>query len=187
MLRLWVKKCFLTFRENPPRFCLCLLPLVLSQGTAENLLYILPSGINKILLSLLFSRLNSPSHRFLIEKWSRPLIIFVALCWALSRMSMSLLYCRAQNWTQDSTCGLISAEEGVRITSPDLLAVLCLMQCRMPFALSTTRERCWLMVNMVSTSSAPVPSLSADLLFTCKFDREKTGLAFYHGGHLTNY
>ncbi|GAB0193852.1 mitochondrial enolase superfamily member 1 [Grus japonensis] len=47
-------------------------------------------------------------------------------------ISMSLLYWGAQNWTQLSRCGLTSAEQMERITSLNLLAMLCLIQPRIP-------------------------------------------------------
>lgn len=48
---------------------------------------------DKISLSLLFYRLSSPSSLIhLYVRCSSPLIILVALCWTLSRMSMFLLY-----------------------------------------------------------------------------------------------
>ena len=53
-------------------------------------------------LSLLFSRWNRPSSLSLslYEKCSSLLIIFVALCWSCSSMSVSLLHWGAQNWTE---------------------------------------------------------------------------------------
>ncbi|KAK4810782.1 hypothetical protein QYF61_008754, partial [Mycteria americana] len=67
----------------------------------------------------------------------------------------------AQNWIQSSRCSLTSAEERGRITSLDLLAILCLMQPRIPLALAA-RAHCWLMFNLVSTRTPR--SFSARLL-----------------------
>jgi len=90
-------------------FSLCPLPLVLSLGTTEKILG--PSSwyppfrylctLMRSLLSLLFSRLNSPSSLSpsLDVRCSRPLVILVAFHWTLSIMSMSLVYSRALNWT----------------------------------------------------------------------------------------
>ncbi|KAK4832342.1 hypothetical protein QYF61_021871 [Mycteria americana] len=115
-----VQKCFLMFRGNLLCFRLCPLPLVLSPGTnARSLapfslhppfkyLYILMRSIP----GLLFSRLNNPRSLSLSaqERCSKPfIIIFMALYWTHSSMSMSRLYCGAQNWTQHSRCGLTSA------------------------------------------------------------------------------
>jgi len=86
----------------------------------------------KIPLSLLFSRLNSPSTLSfcLYVRCSKPSVILMALSWPCPNMSMSLLYWGAQSWTQYSRC-LTSAEWRGRITSLDLLAALLLMQPRM--------------------------------------------------------
>lgn len=53
-------------------------------------------------LNFFFSRLNSPcSFRlFSYGRYSTPLVIFVALCWACSHVSMVLSYWGVQNWTQ---------------------------------------------------------------------------------------
>lgn len=60
--------------------------------------------IDKITLSLLFSRLSSPSSFSLssYDKHSSLFIFFVALCWTCTTLSMSLLYWGVQNWTQHS-------------------------------------------------------------------------------------
>jgi len=54
-----------------------------------------------------FSRLNSPRplSPSSFRRSSRPLSIFVALCWTLCRRLMSFLNWEAQNWTQYSRCG----------------------------------------------------------------------------------
>ena len=61
--------------------------------------------IDKIPLSLLFSRLSCPSSLSLssCERCSSALI-FVALHWTCSGKSMSLLYWGAQHWTQHTSC-----------------------------------------------------------------------------------
>lgn len=60
--------------------------------------------------------------------------LHLSAIWALSGTSMSLLYWGSQSWTQQSKCGLRSAEERGRITSLPLLPILCLRQPRMPLA-----------------------------------------------------
>lgn len=52
-------------------------------------------------LSILFSRQNSPGSPsfYSQEKCSSMLILLVTLCWTPSRMSISLLYWVAQDWT----------------------------------------------------------------------------------------
>lgn len=44
---------------------------------------------------------------------SKPLIIAVTLCCALSSVSMSLLHWGPQNWIQGPSCGLSSAEYSI--------------------------------------------------------------------------
>lgn len=120
--------------------------LVLSSPlSAEVLLH-----INKIPLFLLLPRLKGPCSLSLsshMRCW-RPLITFDALFWT---MSMCVSHWGAQTWT------LHPREGPHRITSPKLLAALCLMQPRM-----ASRTHCWLMVNEVSNSRA----FSARLLLT---------------------
>ncbi|KAK4809169.1 hypothetical protein QYF61_006427 [Mycteria americana] len=65
--------------------------------------------------------------------------------------SVSLLYWGAQNWTQHPRCGLTSAELRGRITFLELLAVLYLMQPRIPLAFCAARAHYWLMFNLVPT------------------------------------
>ena len=85
-------------------FRLCLLPLVVSLGTTEKNLSLLPSvryfktWIGSP-LSLLFSRLKSQCALSLssYESCFEPLITFVALCWSYSSMLMSLLHWGAQH------------------------------------------------------------------------------------------
>lgn len=79
--------------------------LILSPGTIENSSLIFPPSqqvfthIDKILLSLLFFRLNSPSSLCLSSyiRCSHSIVIFVVLCWTRSSMSVHLLSCVAQH------------------------------------------------------------------------------------------
>jgi len=68
------------------------------------------------------------------KRCSSPFIILMALHWTLSSMSISVLYCEAQNWTQYSRCGLTCTEQRGRITSLNLLTTLIFMQLRIPLA-----------------------------------------------------
>ena len=89
-------------------FNLCTLPLVLSLGTTEKSLS--PSSsfllarylytLMRFLLSLLFSRLNSPCspRDFSYDKCCSPLIIFMALHWTLSCTRKPRTGCGAQMW-----------------------------------------------------------------------------------------
>ena len=145
-------------RGNLPCFNLCPLPLSLPLDTTEKshipnslhfpfrYLYILMRSLPRVLSS----RLNSPSSLSLSLELRRfsPLIILVALCWTFSGMAMSVLYWEAQNWTQDSRCGIISVEWRGSITSLDLLAILCLRQLRISYSFFATRTHWWLMVNL---------------------------------------
>lgn len=77
-----------------------------------HLLYTFPSAIYKIDQmhsepSLLWAKWSQLSQPF-SERWSRFLIIFVALQWTLFRSSTCLLYWGAQNCTQYSRCSLTS-------------------------------------------------------------------------------
>lgn len=80
-------------------------------------------------LNLLFSRLNS--HSSLIcysqERCYSLFIILVTLCWILYSMSMFLWYRGTQNWTQYFRFSLTSAEYKRKITSLNLMMILCLM------------------------------------------------------------
>ena len=71
-------------------------------------------------------------------------------------MSMSLLYCGSQKCTQHSRCGLTSTEWRGRI-SFHLLAILCPMQPRLPFAFFARANFC-LTLTWVSTRT-PAPFL----------------------------
>ena len=109
---------------------------------------------------LFFSRLNSPSALSLssYDRCSSPLINSPAFHWTSSSMSMSLS-CRAQNWTWNSRCVLPDRQRG-RITSPDVLAMLCLFQPRRLLAAVAKRARCWLMVSL-SAVAFPTRLLSS--------------------------
>lgn len=89
--------------------------------------------IRNVTPNLLFTRLNHPSSLSLFSQGSgsSPLMIFVAIYWTLSSMSVSLFYQGVQNWTQNSMCDLTRAEERAKITYFNLLAMLLQMQPRM--------------------------------------------------------
>lgn len=118
-------------------FHLCPLPFVLSVGTTEKSgsLFSIPSHHVFIIHivgfppSLLFSMLNSSSslslYSYVIH--FKPLIIFMALHWTHSSLSMSLLYWVDQTWSQHSSRGLTRAEQRGMITSLNLLAILFLI------------------------------------------------------------
>lgn len=91
---------------------------------------LLPVG--KILLNLLFCRLNGPSALGLSshERGSSPLTVFLSLCWTCSRKSVFFFHWGDQNWTQYPRCGLARAERRGRITSIDLLVALVPVQFR---------------------------------------------------------
>lgn len=55
--------------------------------------------IEMIPLNLLFSSLNSPFSLSSCDRYSSPLVFFVALRWTCTSISMSLLYWGIQNWT----------------------------------------------------------------------------------------
>jgi len=95
-------------------------------------------------LSPLFLKLNSPRALSLpsFRRCSNPFIIFVALCWTLSRRSLSPLNCGAQNWTQCSRCGLKGAQQRGRITSLALLATLFLMHSGIPLPFLASKAHC---------------------------------------------
>ena len=99
-------------------------------------------------LKLTLPRLTSP--RFLSlsssEKCSWPIITFVTLCWTCFSMSVSFSHWGGENWTQQSSCALTSAEQRGRITSFGLLSTLFLMQPRLVWAPFTVRVHCWLMI-----------------------------------------
>jgi len=93
------EKVFPDVQKEPPVFGLCPLPLILLLGTTVKSLS--SSSLHspsifvytaEILLSLLFSRLNSPSSLSLSsqERCSTPFSIFVGLHWTFSSSSVSL-------------------------------------------------------------------------------------------------
>lgn len=67
-----------------------------------------------------------------ISRWTFTVFKDWAFLWTLSCMSTPLLKWEAQSWQQCSRCGLPSAIKR-RITSLQLLAILCLKQPRMVF------------------------------------------------------
>lgn len=81
--------------------------------------------ITKIPLSLLLSRLKSPSFLSLTHRREAqsPSLIFMDLCCTRSSSSMSLLFWGAQNWSQNFSYGspVLSRKEGTLI----LLAAPC--------------------------------------------------------------
>lgn len=85
--------------------------------------------LHKILLSLLFSRPNSPSSLSLslYYRCSSGLVTFVALHWTNSSMSMSFLCWEAQKRTQHSRCvsAVLSRGEG----SPFSISWWCSSSC----------------------------------------------------------
>lgn len=101
-------KVFLTFRQNFLCFSLCPLPLVLLWDTTRKSLgpsslcppfkyfYTLTISPLSLLLSMLNGSLSLSSYGWC----SSPFIIFVALSWTLSSMSISHLCWEGHNWTQ---------------------------------------------------------------------------------------
>lgn len=64
-----------------------------------------------------FFRMKSPSS-FSFSSQERCFNLFnnfVAICWTISALSMSLFYWGAQNWTQESSCGLSSSDVGMML------------------------------------------------------------------------
>lgn len=108
------KKYFFTFRGNLLCFGLCPLPLVLALGNAEKK----PDSVlsacflhvfiltEKIPLTLLQAELSQVSQPFLIREMLQTPQLWWA-SWALSSMSISLLYVSPK--TEDSRCGLTGA------------------------------------------------------------------------------
>lgn len=94
--------------------------------------------IDKNPLNHLFCRLSSPSCVSLSskERCTSPLVIFVALRWDHS--CLSLLYWGAWKWVQPCRC--VSPALRERLTFLDLLAMLCLRQVRMPLGFCAVRE-----------------------------------------------
>ena len=86
-------------------FSLCPLTLVLSLGNTEKSLA--PSPLHSA-TRYLYTQMRFPPEPSLLQteqlifsykRCSRPLITFMALCWTLSSVCMSLLWARVQNWT----------------------------------------------------------------------------------------
>lgn len=131
-----VLKCFPVFRWNLMCSNLHPLPLVLSvhsthHGEESCSLVFSDShhvftDVSKVLLTLLFPRLNSHSSLSFCsyKRGSCALIIFVSLRGTCSAKSISAFYWGAQNWTPNSRGGLTRAEQRGRTTPLDFLATL---------------------------------------------------------------
>lgn len=97
--------------------------------------------------------LNSSGSLSLSSKvrCSSPLRIFMSFCWTLLATFVFLLHWGAPNWTQCSRYGLTSAERRGRITALHLLAMLCLMQPKIPLAFFAEGHTSMFMFKEVST------------------------------------
>lgn len=101
-------------------FSLCPLALFLSVGTTEKNLSVSSQipftrhlyTFMRHPLSLLFSRVNRPSSLKVssYKRSSSSFTVFIVLHWTQISNSVSFLYWRTQNWTQDSRIRLTSAE-----------------------------------------------------------------------------
>ena len=97
------------------------------------------------------------------ERCSGAFVLFLALCWTLSSMCLSLLYWGAKNQTKCLRGSITSAWERGRITFHALLPELLLMQPRTPpSVLLVARAHCWLTVDLVRTGTSQ--AFSANLL-----------------------
>lgn len=100
--------------------------------------------ISKIPLSLLLSRLKSPSFLSLTHRREAqsPSLIFMNLCCTHSSSSMSFLFWGAQNWSQYFSYGspALSRKEGTLV----LLAAHCLIQLRRVVAFCHNTAGCCL-------------------------------------------
>jgi len=74
---------------------------------------------------------------------------------SLPHLHVSLVLGSPQLNATDQTC-LSRAEMRGRIPSPDLLAMLCLMQPRTLLDISDAKTHCQLMVNLISTRTPQV-------------------------------
>ena len=68
----------------------------------------------------------------------------------------------AQTWAQHCRHGLTSTEQRGRVTSLQLLAMLCPVQPRVPLSVFVKRAPCWLLFSLVSTGTSG--AFSATLL-----------------------
>lgn len=154
------EKCFLMFRGNLPHFSLCPLPLVLLLGTSGKSSTFFPLSlevliyIGKILSEYFFPGLNR----------ERVLQSLHHLCGlGLFIMSTSLLYWRAQNWTQySSTAGLTSSAQRGRISSQSAETFLFM---NLRILLAFFAARIWFMFNHMSTRI--LRSFSAKIFPVC--------------------
>lgn len=119
---------------------------VLSLGVTEKSLappsFLLPSSCShtwlRPCLSLLFSRLNSPSSLCLpsYDRCSHSIIIFMGLCWTCCSTSVNLLFWGAQH----SRCVLPGLSKGEEYFPPTYQQY-CL------WVIFVTRAYCWLMAD----------------------------------------
>ena len=148
--------CLLSSHWAPPRTVwLCLL-------TPSHQVFVY---VDKILLS--FSRLNSPGsfNHSSLDRFSSPLTIIVALCWAHSSTSMSLL---TGHSTADVASPVLKREGSA--PSLDLLEMLFLMQAWRLLAFFAARSPCWLVVSFLSARTPrafPARLLSSRLASAC--------------------
>ena len=125
------------------------------------LLCSLPSGLFFALmrcpLSLLVPRLNSPSSLSLSseERCCSALMIFTAVCWALSSTCLSLCFWGTQKRARCSGCGITSAKWRGRLT---FLTSVLLTQPRTRLVFLVARARCWLPVSLVPTGTCRASS-----------------------------
>lgn len=146
---LTVKKCVLMFKGNILCFSVC----PIASGDVTGHLWELLS-LQPLRVFLQIDEIDTP-WTFSFLEWASlsqerclsPLIIFVALCWILSILSIFLLYFGAQNWPQDST----STEWRGRITFLDLQSTILLIQPKAPSILFVLKSHFWLMFILVST------------------------------------
>lgn len=104
---------------------------------------------DEIPLSLLFSRVKRPNSLSLSpqSRFSSSLIIFVALLWALSNVSMPFLNGAYQEWAPCCRCGLTSADQTGMIMTLISASYAPWMQFRIHFAFLAAAARCGLMLS----------------------------------------
>ena len=158
------------FRANLLCYSLCPLPLVLSLGTTERGLA--PSSLHPP-FRYLYTLIRSPWAFLRLNSLSTQPFIRGEMLQSLHHLNGSLvlspvspcLSCTEELRTVPSNPGVAtSAEQRGRITSLSLLAILCLMQPRIPFTFFATRACCWLMFSLLSTRTPRY--FSAKLLFS---------------------
>lgn len=117
-LQLQLKNCSLLFKWNFLYTDLCPLPIVLPLDTTEktsgcllyHLLTLNDTHADKISLTHLKTKWPQPFQPLILDRHPNSLIIFLAISWPCSNMSLSLLYWEAQNRMQFFRCALITAE-----------------------------------------------------------------------------